>query len=244
MNKKTDIVVFTPHHFTGAAVKHLIEKKSDAYYFSGYASTADELKNLMREISECILIYDADSRTYHPCDEILKNDSKEIALVALKSRDSAYAENSNETLLLAPYHWQDLLDALARASELLKKQKQNHLMKSSDNNIIGAAIQYISDNLQNELTLESIADYIHITPSYLSRLFKSTTGENIFGYISDARLDMAKNMLRNTNENINVIAANVGYDKINSFNQFFKRGCGMSPSAYRTKCKENPSEDD
>lgn len=241
MSKKTDIIVLASHHVTGMAIQHLLEKNATAYYYSGYASSIEELRSLLSEISEGILIYDADAKSLNPQEELLTQESKAISLIALASRDHT-VHGKSEIPLYKPYRQQDLLDALEQASEQLKKQKQDHLMKSGDNNIVCAAIQYIAENLQHELTLEDIAAYVYITPSYLSRLFKSVTGENIFGYISHARLEMAKSMLRNTNDNINVIAANVGYDKINSFNQFFKRSCGLSPSAYRQKCKNEPDD--
>ncbi len=102
-------------------------------------------------------------------------------------------------------------------------------------NTTSEIIDFINNNLSNkDLGVPMICDHMNLSSTKLSRDFKSTTGETISKYIQYRRIELAKEMLNNTNRSINEIADQVGYDYTVSFIRAFKRHEKMTPSEYRS----------
>lgn len=99
--------------------------------------------------------------------------------------------------------------------------------------IISTAKQYINENLADDLSVANIAARLHITPNYLSRLFKRVSNEGCNEYIVRKRMEMAKFLLTTTNHKTGKIAGMVGYRETNYFSLAFKKHTGFSPTAYR-----------
>ena len=98
---------------------------------------------------------------------------------------------------------------------------------------IETTVAYINDNLEEDLSLESIARLVHLNPAYLSRLFKKEMGVSMSEYIIQARIAKAKEMLRSPDVKISSIAASVGYTHFSHFAKMFKRIVGLTPHEYR-----------
>ena len=93
---------------------------------------------------------------------------------------------------------------------------------------------HIEENLgDNRLRLESIAAYVQVTPSHLSRIFKRVESLNINDYITNKRIDKACCLLKGTQTPISEISAQIGYSSPYYFSACFKKSKGMSPSEYR-----------
>jgi len=104
--------------------------------------------------------------------------------------------------------------------------------------LIERAKQFIADHLGQELTLELVAREIFISPYYLSRIFKKCIGTNFIHYVMGLRIDRAKHLLFTTNDTIDSIAQQVGYQECNSFRRLFKQQVGMTPREYRITSRE------
>lgn len=98
---------------------------------------------------------------------------------------------------------------------------------------ISRAKELIELNLHTNITLESISSTVYLSPCYLSHLFKEKTGTNFMDYVIERRIEKAKLLLTTTNEKIESIALETGYDNANSFRRLFKKRTGVSPSQYR-----------
>lgn len=93
--------------------------------------------------------------------------------------------------------------------------------------------QYIDQNYDKELSLESLAEHVHLSASYLSKLFKRELGQNISSYIQSVRIERAKVLLRTTNQKTYEIAEAVGiYDPV-YFSKLFKKVTGKKPKDFR-----------
>lgn len=93
---------------------------------------------------------------------------------------------------------------------------------------------YISSNLQYELiSLNSIADVMHISPNYLSRIFKEETGMYFIDYLTEARLEMSKDLLLCSDMTIERISEITGYSSLMYYNRKFKARYGVTPKQYR-----------
>ncbi len=85
----------------------------------------------------------------------------------------------------------------------------------------------------NELSLQSVADSLFVSSSYLSRIFLRETGENFSTYLTRKRINEAKSMLENSNMKMYMIAQKVGYTSQHYFSNIFKKTMGISPADYR-----------
>jgi AraC-like DNA-binding protein len=95
---------------------------------------------------------------------------------------------------------------------------------------------YFANNKINEQGLPSVkylADKVHLSPSYLSDILKKETGKNTQEHIHFYLLEEAKNLLINSEMNINEIAYDLGFDYPQYFNKLFKKKTGKTPMEYR-----------
>lgn len=91
----------------------------------------------------------------------------------------------------------------------------------------------IQNDLVGDLSVAGLGVLVHVTPNYLSRIFKRQTGEGCNEYIVRKRIEKAKSLLETTLMKTSEIAGMVGYHDINYFSLAFKKQTGMSPTKYR-----------
>lgn len=96
-------------------------------------------------------------------------------------------------------------------------------------------IQYINEHSAEPLTLQSIADHFHLSPSHLSRLFSKAYHSSPINYLISVRLANASDLLISTRRSISEIAALVGYDNFSHFNVLFRKRIGCTPHEFRTR---------
>ena len=101
--------------------------------------------------------------------------------------------------------------------------------------IVKKAVNYIKLHFESPLTLQEIAETIHVNASHLSRKFKTDTGMSIIDYINLNRIEAAKIYLKNNTASITEIAFIVGFNDVNYFSRVFKKALGLTPSQYRRK---------
>lgn len=99
--------------------------------------------------------------------------------------------------------------------------------------IVDFVIDYVEKHHAEDITLDIVAEHLHITGGYLSTYFKEKTGEYFVDYINGVRIRIAQRMLLETDLKIQDISLRSGYQNINSFNRMFKKFSGMSPREYR-----------
>lgn len=85
------------------------------------------------------------------------------------------------------------------------------------------------------LSVEVLCQHLHITPTYFSTIFKKETGQSYVSYLTQLRMEKAKEFIELSNEKTYVIARKVGYEDPNYFSYVFKKQFGVSPSRYRGK---------
>jgi len=93
--------------------------------------------------------------------------------------------------------------------------------------------QYVRTNLGGDLSLARLAEVVHLTPFYLSRLYKQQTGHNLTDYIADLKLNRAKELLVGTPKKIYEIGLELGFHSSPYFNHYFKKMTNMTPQEYR-----------
>ena len=98
---------------------------------------------------------------------------------------------------------------------------------------ITLAQEYVVQNIEKRITLPEVAQYINMSDSYFSHLFKKEIGMNFVDYVNMLKIEHAKTLLRQTNLMVYEIAEQVGFDNANYFNILFKRIAGCTPGSYR-----------
>lgn len=128
--------------------------------------------------------------------------------------------------------WRESFRYLRRTAETLFDLRQ-----SGERNRAAAAIDriraYISEHIEEDLSLVHLGDVIHFNPSYLSRLFKQECGINLSDYIEETRIEKAKELLKRDDLKIAEVGSLVGYEAAHSFTRFFKKMTGVTPQEYR-----------
>jgi transcriptional regulator GlxA family with amidase domain len=94
-------------------------------------------------------------------------------------------------------------------------------------------LEWIDKNLQNDLSLETIADRACISPRTLSRRFKEQTGMTPIGWVLRTRVRRAQALLESTSAGVEDVAAQVGFESAATLRVHFHRIVGINPTTYR-----------
>lgn len=92
---------------------------------------------------------------------------------------------------------------------------------------------YVLRNIQENITLETAAELLHMAPGSFCRFFKKRTGKSFIQYLKDVRISVASRMLSQTEKPISQICLESGYNNLANFNFYFKKIMKMTPSEYR-----------
>ena len=122
----------------------------------------------------------------------------------------------------------DILPRLSRAV-----QPQVYSQKSPDK--LDAVLEYVNDHYAANISLEDIAQKFNLTPNYLSTLFKRRFGVKFTDYLTDLRLNRAKQLLAGSNLSVRAISEQVGYFSQSHFNKVFQKKENCSPLEYRSR---------
>ncbi|MFF2481447.1 helix-turn-helix transcriptional regulator [Paenibacillus sp. NPDC058071] len=95
------------------------------------------------------------------------------------------------------------------------------------------ARDYIRENYAQDLSLNTLASFVFVSPYHLAHIFKEEIGMSPIQYMIKCRIDEAKRMLSQTELSVREIAQLVGYPNANYFNILFKKMTGESPGKYR-----------
>ncbi|MCI8985328.1 MAG: helix-turn-helix transcriptional regulator [Lachnospiraceae bacterium] len=100
--------------------------------------------------------------------------------------------------------------------------------------MVKRTMDYIWENYgDSSLSIKELADHVYLTPTYLSNLFKKSTGLTIGQYLVDVRIRKAKWLMKEPKLKFYQIASMVGYEDSNYFAKIFKKKTNMTPSEYK-----------
>lgn len=139
---------------------------------------------------------------------------------AFRSYQDQTTNNYMTTVILC-----ELYNQLAAASRPSGKSKQEQLYHD--------IVDYIKWNRSQHVKVSQIADHFGYNEKYLSHLFSQKSGMSIKQYMLQQKMDLAKFLLTDTNNNISEISIQLGYKDCHSFMKSFKKKVGLTPSEYR-----------
>ncbi|MGI8384889.1 response regulator transcription factor [Robertmurraya sp. P23] len=258
MNAKT-ILVVDDEPRTRQGLKKTLDYWANGEHQIFIASNGEEAIDFMQNHKVHILITDINMPEITGLQ--LLQITKEHNILPVIIVISAYSEfqYAQEALrfgvinyLLKPISKKVLIEAVEEAIQAVEKQERAGMIEKvvdtklvyanthhpSDRVPIREAIDYINNNLKNELTQKEVAEHVHLNPSYLSVLFKEHVTLTFSEYVTRRRIQRAKELLVSTKLPINDIAEESGYKTAKYFIKIFRELEGMTPSAYRKNNSE------
>lgn len=107
--------------------------------------------------------------------------------------------------------------------------------KGSGAQMITKALVYMSARYTENLTLQEVADIVHLSRNYFSLLFKKQTGLNFIDYLINLRIREAKRLLAQKENRVYDVVEPAGFKDVKYFNRMFKKVTGLTPMEYREK---------
>lgn len=148
--------------------------------------------------------------------------------------------------LMKPVRLEELIACIRELAAGRRFPDSNHAPVSQDSpespddgkspgsqKLVDAVHDYVRKHLDGDVTLTAIAEHVFLHPVYLSKLYKETTGSNLSEFILTARMDRAKELLRQSPMKIYEICEAVGYRSTQHFITEFKKAVGVTPKQYR-----------
>ncbi len=152
--------------------------------------------------------------------------SKDVAIEALKGHATDYIEK--------PFEVRKFLSIVQR---ILDKKNQGLTIPT---NKMERVKSFLERNFDKKISLNHVADEICLSPKYLSRLFKETTGLGFNEYRLKIKIQKAAELLRTTPMTIHEISSHLGYQNPESFIRIFEKIINQTPTEYRSNNKNLP----
>jgi two-component system response regulator YesN len=151
----------------------------------------------------------------------------------------------HESMVTGEHPYERIKDTLFISSleacikELLQKIFNFYHDKNplDNNNLVENAKKIIEKNFAGDISLEQVAKHVHLSPAYLSELFKKETGMSFIDYKTIIRIEHAKKLLCTPSMNISEISGKVGYSDPKYFSKLFKKITGKTIFEYRKEVR-------
>lgn len=150
-----------------------------------------------------------------------------VALSTLHKKDNKYAEQVYKGLLTA------FFGELFSTIELTKNKK-------TDLSMIKSVLAYCNENYKKDISLNSVANELHISKYYVSHLLNDKLKLGFNDYVNTLRISDAVELLDSGGSDMTEIAQKSGFNTVRTFNRAFKSVYGVSPSQYK---KEQSTEE-
>lgn len=138
-----------------------------------------------------------------------------------------------------------ILDTFASAPESEKTPLVSELYAPSLNEAnvrrIDRVKDWVWDNLNSEIRLETVARHIGFSPKSFSRFFKKNTGKSFIQYVNELRVGQACRLLMQSDSSVAEVCYASGFQNLSNFNRQFKERKGVSPKEFRSQCRERLS---
>lgn len=176
---------------------------------------------------------------YFPSDPSPKTVSIDMAS-RINFRINLFEEIFNT--LVASYSMENICFAMASFQYFLASLKYINQFRAADttqveDDTVSIVIHYFKENIERHLSLKDISDYIGLSPSRLSGLFKEKTGHSPLNYFNLLKITRACELLDKTEMKLHQIGPKIGIEDPYYFSRLFSKIMGMSPKAYRARLK-------
>lgn len=221
--KRGDLVILKPFDI------HYMESR-DIEFYERYVMnfSEDMLKCILTEVDIKILFDGISSCIVHLDDEqysLVLEYFKKIQ----KFREKGGALSEKLTI--------SALFQFISAIKDISKSNETVTSRNTPDEIV-RAIEYINNNYKEDITLDVMADAVHISKYHFSRLFHKSTGATFLQYLYNVRLVKVHALLTETNISLKNIAIKTGFSSSSHLSRIFKQVYGISPQQFRREQKK------
>ena len=153
--------------------------------------------------------------------------TKEVAIEALKGHADDYIEKP-----LDIDKTKEIIDGILEG-----KETGGDIDAGGLEGKVEVVKRFVQRNYHKKVSLKDAAATVYLSPKYLSRIFKETTGGEFSDYKLRVKIEKAGELLRETGYNIDQISQRIGYENTESFTRIFKKLTGSTPTEYRKEGK-------
>ena len=176
------------------------------------------------------------------CRKLRENSSTADIILITAYRDFEYAKRAINyhvhDLLVKPFTSKHLIDSVLSVVNKSTIYADDNMETSNTRQhfVTKKAKEYIKAHFSDiDLSVTKIAEYLHVTPNYLSSVFNQESNCKLSSYIGLIRIEQAKKLLHSTDLSFQEIAIAIGCTSVQYFYKLFKRETGMTPSEYQQR---------
>ena len=160
--------------------------------------------------------------------------------------------------ILKPTRYDHLTEVLKKAAKVVEEKHSRQVLESYGQQYIDRisgvqeenaedaaekAAHYIEEHLEEDISVREIADMVYVSPDHLTRIFKKRYQKTVKDYITQKRMMLAGELLKNPKMTVTMASDRVGYNNYSYFSEQFKRYYGMIPREYQAQYKKKQKED-
>lgn len=234
------------------SLKNLIDWQEEGFILCGEATDGIKALERIRNLKPDLIFSDIKMPGMDGIELVKKvrNEGIQAEVIIISGySDFQYARAAMQygctDYLLKPIDEEELLECVRRVRARLDEknpEKENGKMEGvpsfpeegyrSDTRILKEMQRYMQENYKT-VTQQQLADQFHMSISAVSLLFKRKAGKSYSDYLLEIRINKAEELLRLTNDSVEDIAEQVGYNDYFYFLKIFKKATGISPTVFR-----------
>lgn len=165
----------------------------------------------------------------------LKEEASRVLSMMFKQQVDPYALVETFDRLFKTETLGELCEVLQLSIAELRKSRCDSFDTPGSKHPVDRALEYIRGHYLEMMTLQQVADYVHVSKNYFSILFKKVTGQNFIDYVITLRVQRAKDLLAGTDLKVYEVAEQSGFNDVKYFSKLFKKIAGSSPVDYRER---------
>ena len=229
------------HHDQKGIFWHPLEQESEIVR-AIKGGRSDEAETVIRDIIANIVQRQIPLRAAELiCFDIVNTILK--TFIELEVQSSEQSDGGLEDLLAAEFETMEEMECMLIG---LCRHLCSYIGKATEGKQTGLTekiLAYITDHYcDHSLSLDNISSQFGLSPSYVTRLFKETSGQSLMRYIDAMRMNKAKELLRSSDAQLKDIIHEVGYIDATNFIRKFKKNEGLTPIQYRTVVRADHTE--
>ena len=231
VNSIKSAIIVDDEELSYELIKYLIGKFYLPIKIVGQAAAGDEALELIHSIRPDIVFLDIEMPGYNGIEVMEKIKAcytgtiKFIVITAYSYFDYAQASLrlGAKDILLKPIEPKQFIETMERVMGY----------KYTDSQPFNAILEYVNNNYEKSVGLEDCARELHISSSYISRMFKKYTKVSFITYLNELKIKKAMELLKDTDLPVKDIAQRVGYNNLNYFYKNFKAITGTTPKIFK-----------
>ncbi|KRE47062.1 response regulator transcription factor [Paenibacillus sp. Soil522] len=208
---------------------HYVDPETARCYFIGRdIDSQDEMLQVKKQLGSCMGLWQS---TFTISIGVTVTSIKQLHGSCRSAELALVSSDEGNRLCLGTYVEVD------SRSDTQEPVEQDPPVPKGTHYIIEEAKNYLRQNYSKNVTLKKVAEHVHVTPNYLSALFKET-GENYIQYLTVLRIEQSKTLLKDPRNKIYEIVEMVGYSDPAYFSATFKKYVGKTPLEYRLSMEQ------